>query len=431
MNNEMILSLIINTILTAGAYLCVPVIIGFISKNRTAKQIKRIIFINGVVVWFIFALIRAENNIQGSGASVFLWSAVAHKILKANCLKKEEPVTSHTSSRGHYNIMSEDVYLDPSNAIEPEKNYPVTDAPSPLIIPQAPRHHICRKCNREFDASFAYCPYCGRKVHKKKSKMSSALIATLLVVLVCILGCFGYLYMEKARLEEIRENAFTAMYDQKFSEAKYYFDQLSEVETDYPSEYAYVKAGILMEEGQYDEALKEFKKLAYPVPDTIMDKLTENVYLLGKASYHKKEYSRAQRYFLSVEDYKRSEDYVTLCKAHLSYSANLYNELISLIGFEDVSEILLSNTLYVDKFLEGTWRTQNKSNYFIMYEDGRTNYNIPSSVNSGTYRIVNGVYKLKNSWTEEKDCFSITVIEKDKIQIVSFQNYKKYILYRQ
>lgn len=431
MNNELVLSLIINTFLTASAYLCVPVIIGFISKKRSAKQIKRIIIINGVVVWFIFALIRAENNLQGSGASVFLWSAVAHRILKARCLKKEEPGTSHTSSRGNYNIMSEDVYLDPSNAIELEKKHSATAAPSPPIIPQAKKHQICHKCNSEFDANFAHCPYCGKKVHKKNSKRYSALIAAVLVLLICVLGYFGYLFMEKAKLEEIRENAFTAMYDQKFSEAKYYFDQLSEVETDYPSEYAYVKAGILMEEGQYDKALKEFKKLVYPVPDTIMNKLTENIYSLGKASYHKKEYTRAQRYFLSVKDYKRSEDYLTLCKAHLKYSTNIYIELISLIGFEDVSEILLSNTHYGDKFLEGTWRTQNKSNYFIMYENGRTNYNIPSPVNSGTYRIVNGVYKMKNSWTEEKDCFSITVIEKDKIQIVSFKNNKKYILYRQ
>lgn len=431
MNYELFLSLIINIILTAGAYLCVPVIIGFSKKKRTTKQIKRIIFINGAVVWFIFSLIRAEHDIQGTGASVFLWSAVAHRILKAKCLKKEEPVTRHTSSRGNYNIMSDDVYLDPSNAIVLEKNSPVTAAPSPQIITQSTRCQICRKCQSKFEATFAHCPYCGRKVRKKSSKRHLAPIAALLVLLVCVLGCFGYLYIEKARYEQIRENAFTAMYDQKFSEAKYYFDQLSEVEIDYPSEYAYVKAGILMEEGQYDKALKEFKNLSYPVPDTIMNKLTESVYSLGKASYRKKEYSRAQRFFLSVEDYKRSEDYVTLCKAHLSYSTNLYNELISLIGFEDVSEILLSNALYADKFLEGMWRTQNKSNYFIMYEDGRTNYNIPSSVNSGTYRIVNGVYKLKNSWTEEKDCFSITVIEKDKIQIVSFKNYKKYILYRQ
>lgn len=89
MNNEIIVSIIINIILTAGAYLCVPVIIGFIGKKYTAKQIKRIIIINGAVIWLIFAIIRVENNIQGSGASVFLWSAIAHWILKANCLKSE------------------------------------------------------------------------------------------------------------------------------------------------------------------------------------------------------------------------------------------------------------------------------------------------------------------------------------------------------
>lgn len=429
---DMIFTFLVNLTLTAVAYLCIPLIICFKGRKFTENKIKRIILINGAFVWLIFAIIRAENNIQGSGASVFLWSAVAHWILKAKCVKKEaQPVTSHTSPCANYDIMSEDVLLDPSNSIELEKKHPVTTAPSSSIIPQAKSYLICHKCSSEFDANFAHCPYCGKKVHKKKSKRHFVLIAALIVILICILGCFGYVYMEKARLEEIRENAFTAMYDHKFSKAKFYFDQLPEVENNYPSEYAYVKAGILMDEGQYVEALKKLKELAYPVPETIMDKLNENVYSLGKASYHKKEYSRAQRYFLLIEDYKRSEDYVTLCKANLSYSTNLYNELIRLIGFEDAGEMLVSNALYADKFLEGTWRTQNKSNYFIMYEDGRTSYNIPSSVNNGIYRIVNGVYKQKNSWTEEKDCFSITVIGKDKIQIVSFKNYSVYVLYRQ
>lgn len=79
---------LLNLALTAAAYLCVPTIIAFRGKKRTAKQIKRIVIINGAIVWLIFAIIRAENNIQGSGASVFLWSAVAYWLLKLNCLKE-------------------------------------------------------------------------------------------------------------------------------------------------------------------------------------------------------------------------------------------------------------------------------------------------------------------------------------------------------
>lgn len=400
---DMMFTFLVNLTLTAGAYLCIPQIICFIGKKLTEKGIKRIILFNGAFVWLIFAIIRAENNIQGSGASVFLWSAVAHWILKAKSTKKAaQPVISNTSACANCNTMSEDILLDSPNAIEPEKKHSATTAPSLSTMPQVKKYQVCQKCSSEFDANFTHCPYCGKIVQNKKSKRHFVVIAALFAFLICILGCVGYACIEKVRLEEIRENAFTAMYDHKFSEAKFYFDQLPEAEKYYPSEYGYVKAGVLMDGGQYAEALKAFKELAYPVPEMIMDKLSENIYSLGKASYHKKEYSRAQSYFLLIEDYKRSEDYVTLCKAHLSYSSNLYNELIRLIGFEDVSEILLSNVLYGDKFLKGTWKTQNKSNYFIMYEDGSTKYNIPSPVNSGTYRIINGVYKQKNDWTEEK-----------------------------
>ena len=73
--------------MTAGAYLCIPVVIGYSGKKFTAKQIKKITIINGMVIWLILAIIRTNNGVEGTDASVFLWSAIVHWILKENVLK--------------------------------------------------------------------------------------------------------------------------------------------------------------------------------------------------------------------------------------------------------------------------------------------------------------------------------------------------------
>lgn len=444
MNEEIIVSIAINIILTAGAYLCVPVIIGFTGKKRTAKQIKRIIFINGAIVWLIFAFIRAENNIQGSGASVFLWSAVAHWILKANCLKEEKPSTSNNQITGNYNIMSEEVYLDPSNTdngVEPKlnhNNYSLSVDPAnteikanrtPTVIQTNVSAQLtCKKCGKEYDSSFAFCPYCGKKSRKKKHTF---LIVSIALILVCALAFFAHTAITKAKLEEIRNNAFEAMYNQDFSKAKYYLDQYPDAQSTFMSEYAYVQAGILLEEGHYLDALKEFKKLTYPVPASIMEGLEDKVYNLGVRSYHQKSYSLAQRQFIAVAGYKRSEDYITLCETHLTYSDKNYNKLIRLIGFEDVNEILMNGYTYADKFLEGTWKTQDNSHYFTMREDGKTSYNLPSVMKDGTYWISNSVYTLTNKDSSMKECFKFTIVEEDIIKVFCFKNNKTYKMYRQ
>ena len=85
---DLLLTFVLNTIMTAGSYFLVPVIIAYSGKKFTTKQIKTIVIINGVIVWLILAVLRVEKGIEGSGVSVFLWSAYNHYILKENCLKK-------------------------------------------------------------------------------------------------------------------------------------------------------------------------------------------------------------------------------------------------------------------------------------------------------------------------------------------------------
>lgn len=81
------MELILSLIMTAAVYLFVPTIFWLIAltTNRQYKlsTIKKIVVINGVCGWLLFRIIEAASGgAPTSGASVFLWSGIAYKMLK-------------------------------------------------------------------------------------------------------------------------------------------------------------------------------------------------------------------------------------------------------------------------------------------------------------------------------------------------------------
>lgn len=78
--------LIISILITAIAYLLVPLIfsiIGLVADRRySPKTVWAIVIINGVCVWSIFQIIRLNAGEEGTGAAVFLWSTVAYWMLR-------------------------------------------------------------------------------------------------------------------------------------------------------------------------------------------------------------------------------------------------------------------------------------------------------------------------------------------------------------
>ena len=87
---ELLFSLLVDLVVTTLFYLLVPVVLCVRHKPLTKEQIKKIVIINGVVVWLVFRIISMElTGEAGTGAAVFLWSAVANWLLKKYCLKNE------------------------------------------------------------------------------------------------------------------------------------------------------------------------------------------------------------------------------------------------------------------------------------------------------------------------------------------------------
>ncbi len=87
---DTIISIFLSLLITAIAYLILPIVLCVIGKPLTLSQIKKLVIVNGISVWLIFAIIRIESGIDGTSAAVFLWSSVAYWLMKKRCLKTEE-----------------------------------------------------------------------------------------------------------------------------------------------------------------------------------------------------------------------------------------------------------------------------------------------------------------------------------------------------
>ena len=68
--------------------LCTLLVCWGYEKKLTMKQIRRIIWINYVVIWLILRIIMIERGIDSNSASL-LWPILAQWMLKKKCLKKD------------------------------------------------------------------------------------------------------------------------------------------------------------------------------------------------------------------------------------------------------------------------------------------------------------------------------------------------------
>lgn len=76
-------------ILTAFAYLLVPMIIVVMGGKYPKKKLKRLVIINGIVVWLIFSFIAVSMDGTPRTGAVILWSYVGYWILKKKCLEED------------------------------------------------------------------------------------------------------------------------------------------------------------------------------------------------------------------------------------------------------------------------------------------------------------------------------------------------------
>lgn len=238
---EILLTILFDLIITVFFYLLVPVIYCLRKKSLTKKQIRKIVIINGVVVWLIFRILTlALTGEAGTGAAVFLWSAVADWLLKKYCLVEEDEEKSAETPQltkrdisvevsetvkpeqdaqkslsykdepqktyGNYNIAGSDIRYNPEgNHSTPEKKVVQPEMPPSKAI------RYCSRCGGEIATDTKKCTKCGKQYFKGFTKKGIALIVvSILLVLSLVSNLMQAIdakdYQEIIR-EKINENA--------------------------------------------------------------------------------------------------------------------------------------------------------------------------------------------------------------------------------
>lgn len=87
---SVLFAIILGLIMTAAAYIFVPVIIALTRKKFTKKAIKKIVLLNGICVFAIFTFLNnaAGTNTTGNLTAACLWSGVVQCMLYKTSLKK-------------------------------------------------------------------------------------------------------------------------------------------------------------------------------------------------------------------------------------------------------------------------------------------------------------------------------------------------------
>lgn len=211
--------------------------------------------------------------------------------------------------------------------------------------------------------------------------------------------------------------------------------EVSEEET---NEIYYAWGLKLIEDEQIIEA---YEKLLLADDDyldawQIADDMKEQIYLMGVDFYRSNRFVKAKNCFEVVGIHLDSDAYLTLIECHQQSNAEYLNvtadvsELIPLIEFEDTAEIIMSNTVYAEDFLKGTWK--GGSNYFTMESDGSIDYNIPCIIYGDTFSIEDGIiyFCVKETLNDKRPCYRITIINENCINVFAYRNGKTYALYR-
>lgn len=192
----------------------------------------------------------------------------------------------------------------------------------------------------------------------------------------------------------------------------------------------------LIDEEEYIYAYEKLLKADdYPEVATILSSLKDLAYYDAVDLYHHGKYSDAKRGFSLLEKYIDTKSYLILTDAHLgNRNKDLVTKLIPLIGFEDASEILISEWSIAQYFLEGKWTGNGRYLNFTKGATGsyRSSYNLPWFDFGDYFDIVDGYYVLEDKDSgATKKMYKITIINQDCITVYAYKNSSAYTLYRQ
>lgn len=318
----------------------------------------------------------------------------------------------------------------PAPAPVPQKEKPI---PAPVSKTSKPgKTKYCSKCGSAINSKTKKCTGCGKQYFKFAFK---PVLCIFLVILLCCVGWLGYNYFSFTK----------ALDNEDFIQAERYFNMIPFGEDILSSQYEYLNAGVLWEEGKYIESYQAFKKIkGTSVPASVISELEAKIYSLGQTAYRAENYTQADKYFNAIPNYNKSSDYLLLIDCcgdtYSSWSkakAN-YSKLVKLLNnnFENVDEIILQNDSLLEMFLDGRWEDGDRSDpyYLEFYEDdngSHSRYNLPHKDADGYFWISDGMYKVGETESSAVKYYRFTIIDEDTISVYCFKDGSTHKLYRQ
>lgn len=266
------------------------------------------------------------------------------------------------------------------------------------------------------------------------------------------------------------QQGISAMDSYNFIAAQRHFDKLPFKDDFLSDEYAYVQAGVLMDQGQYLNALVAFDNLegvlvsasiteklgekiaaeedpydaliavgelnTLTLPTASINALKDQVYAAGQNAYRDYNFSAARKHFDVLDDYKRTDDYKFLLTYRLygtiSTGEQQYHTLLSLIGFEDADVLFVKNNTFVKRFLCGRWEEKGTYKYFEMDEKHSCTYNLPYIYTPGDHYFLNyGEYSVGKTESEAVAQFKFSIIDNRTISVYCYKDGSTHKMYKQ
>lgn len=225
------------------------------------------------------------------------------------------------------------------------------------------------------------------------------------------------------------EAAFTKLAQKNYQDAS---DQIKEVK--------YRWALSDFEQGRFSLGLRRMESISsYKDSSTQISSMKESIYTMGRDFYREHNYVQASACFNAIADYKESASYSTLIYGHqepqgyYADSRDLYDALKALGNFEDVKDILVSNT-FIYYELEGRW-TDGKGNslqftYKKKEDYVHLTYDVPANRFGKYYKIENGSIFFGEEKLGWKKVFDLTFISDDELDVYCVKNDRVYHMKR-
>ncbi len=217
---EIILTLVLDLILTVFFYLLVPIIFCIRKKPMTEKQIKKITIINGIVVWLVFSIIisSVDEGISSVPAA-FLWSWIGKMIMERVLLEDEESKNRlyECKSCGYRNQEYFDACPQCGNHtkqyayINDEKKQEISPNVSEIEIStneptSQGKCKYCSQCGGLINNKTKVCEGCGKQYFKGfSSKIIVMIIIAILLVVSIVISLILHIQNTKLndRIEEL------------------------------------------------------------------------------------------------------------------------------------------------------------------------------------------------------------------------------------